>query len=430
MRLWPFGNKVEERDVQFSPALSVMLANAHLGVQSSAGIGVTADSAVRFMAVWACIRVISEDVASLPLPMYRRLRRGKARAPDHPLYAVLHDSPNPELTSFQWRETLQAHLLLYGNAYSEIVRKNGWPSQLWPIHPSRVSVRRNRETSALEYDISPVMGARVRLPKDRILHIPGLSLDGVTGVSPISVGRDAIGLGMASQEFASGFFARGARPSIILEHPGALSQEAHDRVKADFEEHQTGLSNSQRVALLEEGMKANASLMMPLEDAQFIENRKMSIEEIARLFRVQPHKIGHLERSTFNNIEHLGIDHVVSTIRPWLVRWEQAIAMQLVPEEERAQFFAEFVVDGLLRGDSKGRSDFYKALWEIGVLSPNDIRELENMNPVKDGDTYYVPLNYGAVGEEEEAPAPEIPAENSRNGHRREAVVISRGGMN
>lgn len=409
----------EERYI--SPSLSVM-ANVPLGTLSGTGVPVNTDTALRFMAVYACVRVICEDVASLPLHLYRRLSRGKERATEHPLYEILHSRANPEQTSFQWRETMQAHVLLYGNAYSLPTMFNGRIVELWPVMPQRVTVRRNQRTQKLEYIITPPgSDEKAVINAGQIFHLPGLSLNGVTGISPIAYGRDAIGLGLASQEFAGSFFQRGARPSAVLEHPGQLSPEAHERLKASFNEAYSGLSNAQSVALIEEGMKLNTGFQMPLEDAQFIENRKMSVEEIARLFRVQPHKIGHHERSTFNNIEHLGIDHVVSTIRPWLVRWEQAIGTKIIPEEEQSRFFAEFLVDGLLRGDSDARSKFYKAMWEIGVLSPNDIRELENLNPIDEGDTYYVPMNFGPVGEEPE-PVPPTP-ERSPNGNKQTSPV-------
>lgn len=414
----------EKRDIQFQPGFSVLLAA--MGQQASSGVHVNPDTALRFMAVYACIRVIAEDVASLPLHLYRRLNpRGKERATNHPLYEVLHTRFNEEQTSFQGRETMQTHTLLWGNSYALPTMFNGRVMELWPIMPSRVSIRRNERTQRLEYLITPpgTNERKVLSPigttgdgTKEIFHLPGLSLNGVEGISPIRVGRDAIGLGLASQTFASGFFEHGARPSAVLEYPGQLSKPAHDRLQASFEETYGGLANSQRVALLEEGLKLNTSYQMPLEDAQFIENRKMSIEEIARLFRVQPHKIGHHEHSTFSNIEHLGIDHVVSTIRPWLVRWEQAIGTKIIPPEEQSKFFAEFLVDGLLRGDSEGRSKLYQALWNMGAMSPNDIREKEGMNPIEGGDTYYVPLNF--VDANEPRPEPVAPAQTPSNGRK------------
>jgi len=418
-RVLGFEQPTEKRDIQFSPGFSALLANANVGSLAQSGVAVTPTTALRFSAVLACVRVIAEDVASLPLPLYRRLDRGKERTPRHPLYSVLHDSPNPEMTSFTFRETTMMHLLLWGNAYAEIVRVNGFPAQLWPITPHRVTIRRNSETQKLEYIVSPPDSLEKKVMRaDQIMHIPGLSMNGIQGMSMISVARDAIGLGLAGQEFAAGIHARGMRPSLVLEHPGVLSAEAVTRLKNTVEESYSGLSNAQRVFIAEEGMSVK-TVGMPLEDAQFIEQRKFSVEEIARIFRVQPQKIMSLERATFNNVEELGIDHVVSTIRPWLVRWEQSISKDLIPPEERGQLFAEFVIDGLLRGDSEKRGKFYQSLFQIGALSINDVREKENMNAIPDGDDHYIPLNFGSIenppAETEPIPAPM----QSKNGRKR-----------
>jgi HK97 family phage portal protein len=370
-------------------------------------------------AVYACQRVIAEDLASLPLPLYRRGKtRGKTRATGHPLYTVLHDQPNPLMTSFQFRETMMLHLLSRGNAFAEIQRTNGWPSALWPIPASRVSARRRKDTGELDYYVSPRIGAPARLAARDMFHIPGLSLDGVWGISPIEMARESIGLGLAAEQFASGFFANGARPSMVLKHPGSLSQEAQNNLRAQFEATQTGLNNAQRVAILEEAMDVK-ELTIPPGDAQFVEQRKFSVEEIARQFRVQPFKIGHHERSTFNNIEHLSIDHVVSTIRPWAVRWEQAIRKDLIPVEEQDEYFAEFLTAGLLRGDHAARGEFYRTMWNIGALSSNDIRELENLNPTEGGDTYYVPLNMMPAGSNpaEQAQRMRLLLTLGKNGH-------------
>jgi HK97 family phage portal protein len=264
-----------------------------------------------------------------------------------------------------------------------------------------VSIRRNKETGEIQYYVSPPGGNERAFAANQIFHIKGLSLDGVTGISPISYGREAIGGGLAGQEFANAFFRQGGRPGGTIEYPGQLSEEAHKRVSDTFNDTMMGLTNASRWALLEEGMKAQTLIGMPLEDAQFIEQRRFSVEEIARMFRIQPHMISDLQRATFNNVEELTRSHAKFTLVPWAVRWQQAINARLIPEEERQTFFSKIVMQGLLQGDPEERSKFYKALWEMGVLSPNDIRELEDMNPVEDGDTYYVPLNFGPVGGEE-----------------------------
>jgi HK97 family phage portal protein len=258
-------------------------------------------------------------------------------------------------------------------------------------------MRRNTRTNELEYYVQPVVGDQIQLPLNRIMHLRGLSRDGLMGMSPIAVARESIGLGIASEEFAAGFFANGARPPLILKHPGQLSETAHNRLRADFEATHAGLSNAQRVALLEEGMDV-ASNFVPMDDAQFIENRKFSVEEIARLYRVHPHKIAVMEGTqTFASVEQANIDHVVSTIRPWCVRWEQAIRKDLIPAEERDTYYAEHELTALLRGDNASRADFYTKMFNIGVFSQNMILELENMSPVEGGDEHFIPLNMGPV---------------------------------
>lgn len=352
------------------------------------------------MAVRACVRVISEDVASLPLFVNRRLEpRGKERAPEYPLYSLLHDQPNPEMTALQWRETMTMQVLLTGNAFAEIIFANGRPAQLWPIPPSMVSARRGQNgLRDLDYYVTPPIGPSVRLPSERMFHLRGMSSDGLWGISPIADARETIGLGMAQEQFSSGFYANGARPSVVFEYPGALSEDAHKRLRTEIEGTLTGLTNAQRVAILEEGMKAHELQISP-EDAQTIESRKFSVEEIARLYRVHPHKIAVMEGTqNFASVEQANIDHVVSTIRPWAVRWEQQIAKDLIPEDDRDVFYAEHELAGLLRGDAAGRANFYRTLWNIGVMSANDIRELENMNPAEGGDTYYVPVNTMPAG--------------------------------
>lgn len=387
--LWPF-RRPERRDVQLPPALSVLAGSA-----SAEAARVTPATALGLMAVWACVRVIAEDVASLPLITYRRRGRGRERATDHPLYRLLHDEPNPEIGSMQMREMMQAHLCLWGNAYAEIQVAGGRPVALWPVHPSRVTVR--RDPSGIRYTIRLPDGASVVLGQERVLHVMGLSLDGLVGLSPISYARQALGLGLSTQEFAAAFFARGAAPSAVLEHPGTLSMEAHERLRADFERLHAGLSNMQRIAVLEEGMKLS-KWGIPMEDAQFLEQRQFTVEEVCRLYRMQPHKIADLRRATFSNIEHQAIEHVVDTVRPWLVRWEQAINRSLLRPEEKGVLYVEHLVDGLLRGDIESRYRAYAIGRQWGWLSVNDVRALENMNPVDGGDEYLTPLNMVPAG--------------------------------
>ena len=385
-----FGKLFKKRSLNVTKAL---LEAATINNQATSGVSVTEYSATKYSAVLACVRVLAETVASLPLHVYRRLKNGKEKATDHYLYDILHTQPNPELTSFEFRELQMVYLALWGNAYAEIEYGNdGKIKGLWPLRPDLMQVRRVNGELVYEYQSQAV--GRKYYPAQRILHIRGLSTDGIVGVSMIRLARDAIGLGLAAEEYGARFFANDARPGIVLEHPGTLSKEALKNLKKSWENEHRSLSNKHRIAILEEGMKVH-EVGIPPEDAQFLEIRKFQVNEIARIFRVPPHLIGDLEKATFSNIEQQSIEFVVHTIRPWLVRWEQAIMRDLFSPDDRKEYFAEFLVDGLLRGDIKSRYEAYSIGRQNGWLSADDIREMENMNPLPDGTgkIYLIPLN-------------------------------------
>lgn len=361
------------------------------GGKVKSGVVVNEQSALRVTAYLAAVKIISETVASLPLIVYRRIQpRGKERAPDHPLYTVLHDQANSEMTAYQFRETLQGHILNWGNGYAEIERDGaGRVIGLWPLLPDRTWPERDQETQRLQYRTILPDGQQILLPSERVLHIPGFGFDGLVGYNPVKLAREAIGMALAAEQFGADFFGNGAKPSGIVEYPGRLSDEAYKRYKEEVQEAHGGLGKQHRLMVLEEGLKYH-QVTIPPEEAQFLETRKFQVAEIARIFRVPPHMLGDLERATFSNIEHQSIEFVVHTIRPWLVRWEQAIRMKLLTPAERREFFAEFLVDGLLRGDIESRYNAYAVGRQNGWLSANDIREMENMNPVPGGDVYMV----------------------------------------
>lgn len=362
------------------------------GMSSAAGVEVTTEGSLAFSAVWSCVRVISESIASLPLITYRRLADGKARATDHILYRTLKEQANTEQTSFEWRELMMAHVCLWGNAYSEIEWSNGGrPLAVWPLRPDRMSVA--RKDGELVYTYRLPSGQFKDFAAWQIHHIRGLSGDGIVGYSPIAMARQAIGLGLGTEEFGARFFGNGARPGMVLKHPGKLSETAYKRLQMSWNKDHEGLSQSHRLKILEEGMDATA-IGVPPEEAQFLQTRNFQAHEIARFYRMPPHKIGLLENATFSNIEHQAIEFVVDTLRPWLVRHEQALARDLfATPAERNAFFVEYLVDGLLRGDIKSRYDAYAIGRNWGWLSANDVRGMENMNPIKGGDTYLSPLN-------------------------------------
>lgn len=356
---------------------------------STSGTVVDAHTAMNLSAVYACVRVLSETIGSLPLIIYKNTKTGKDRATNHPLYRVLHDAPNPEMTSMQWRETVMAHLSLQGNHFSEIIFQDTKVKELWPIPPDLVEIKRD-QNNKLVYKVN-IGGGKV-LNKEKVLHIRGLSLDGIVGVSPITYARETIGLGLAAQEYASRFFSGDANPNGVYSHPTQLGDVAYKRLQEALKDGRQGLSRQHRNVILEEGMKWERVSLSP-EDAQLLESRKFGVEEIARIYRIPLHKINSMEKATFSNIEQQAIEFVTDTIRPWLVRIEQEITMKLIGEADRDNIFAEFLVEGLLRGDTKSRYEAYNIARNGGWMSANDIRRLENMNDIENGDTYLVPLN-------------------------------------
>ena len=400
----------ERRTMDENTAWGLVEGNRIGAYGTPAGVTVTPTRAMELTAVYAAVRILAEGLASLPLVTYRRLAGGgKERASDHPLYALLHDQPNSDITSFVFRETLMGHLLLYGNAYAEIeYDAKGRVVALWPLQARDTEPRWVGESLYYVTVLPEKFGFKsVGLPAERVLHIRGLSPDGLTGYSPIRLARRAIGLAAATEEYGAAFFGNGAQPGGVLEHPGHMSDEAHTRLKKDWEELHQGLENSHRIAILEEGMKYD-QITIPPEDAQFLETRKFQISEIARIFRVPPHMLADLDRATFSNIEEQSLEFVEYSLRPWLVRWEQEISRCLLTPAERQTYFAEFLVDGLLRGDVASRYAAYHTAWTDGWLTWNEIRERENMNPVEGGDVHFAPLNMMPVGQN--APQPPSPA--------------------
>ena len=364
---------------------------------SSSGKMVNERSAMQMTAVYACVRILSEAIAGLPLHMYRhREDGGEEKATDHPLYLLLHDEPNPEMSSFVFRETLMTHLLLWGNAYAQIIRNGkGEVVALYPLMPNKMSVDRDNNgqlyyTYQMASEDTPAADAGlVILKPSDVLHIPGLGFDGLVGYSPIAMAKNAIGLAIATEEYGAKWFANGAAPSGVLEHPGTIKDPS--RVREAWQSQFGGSSNSGKIAVLEEGMKYTPITISP-EQAQFLETRKFQINEIARIFRVPPHMVGDLEKSSFSNIEQQSLEFVKYTLDPWVVRWEQSIHRSLLSEDEKASYFVKFNVEGLLRGDYQSRMNGYAIGRQNGWMSANDIRELENLDriPAEEGGDLYL----------------------------------------
>ena len=364
---------------------------------STSGKTVTERSAMQMTAVYSCVRILAEAIAGLPLHVYRyNSDGGKEKAIDHSLYLILHDEPNPEMSSFVFRETLMTHLLLWGNAYAQIIRNSkGEVMALYPLMPNKMSVDRD-ENGQLYYQylrsIDEVGGKSetVILKPTDVLHIPGLGFDGLVGYSPIAMAKNAIGLAIATEEYGAKFFANGAAPSGVLEHPGTIKDP--QRVREAWQSQFGGSQNSGKIAVLEEGMKYTPISISP-EQAQFLETRKFQINEIARIFRVPPHMVGDLEKSSFSNIEQQSLEFVKYTLDPWVIRWEQSIMRTLLTPEEKKLYFVKFNLEGLLRGDYQSRMNGYATARQNGWMSANDIRELENLDRIPaeaGGDLYLI----------------------------------------
>jgi HK97 family phage portal protein len=361
-------------------------------VTSDSGVEINEVTAMKSSAVIAAVKILSGTIASLPLNVYKQDGRDKFIDISHPLYNVLHYEANPEMTSYQFREMAMYQLCHYGNFYAEIQRDNAARViALWPLLSKNVVVRRDTNLNLI-YDVFLPDGTTAVLPSDKVLHIPALSRNGLVGLSPLQMLSEVIGLNLATQKFGNKFFANGAWIGGVLEHPKKLDTEPYQRLKNSIKEQYQGLDNSNRMIILEEGMKYNQTAVPP-ETAQFLQTRKFSVTDIARAFRVPPHMIGDLERSTFSNIEHQGIEFVTHSVMPWVVCWEQEIRRKLFLSFEKEKYFVKFLVDGLLRGDVNARYNAYKTGIQNGWLSPNEVREKEDMNPREGGDIYLTPTN-------------------------------------
>jgi len=365
---------------------------------TTAGKPVNEHTAMQMTAVYSCVRILAETLAGLPLHVYKyNDNGGKEKYLKHPLYKLLHDEPNPEMTSFTFRETLMSHLLLWGNAYAQIIRNaRGEVIALYPLMPNKMTVDRDKNGRLFylyqrSIEDSPTLGKDnlVYLDPSEVLHIPGLGFDGLVGYSPIAMAKNAVGLAMATEEYGAKFFANGAAPGGVLEHPGTIKDP--QKVKESWNSAYQGSANSHRVAVLEEGMKYQPIGISP-EQAQFLETRKFQINEIARIFRVPPHMLADLEKSSFSNIEQQSLEFVKYTLDPWVVRWEQTMFRSLLMESEKSTVFIKFNVDGLLRGDYESRMSGYATARQNGWMSANDIRELENLDriPVELGGDIYL----------------------------------------
>jgi HK97 family phage portal protein len=370
---------------------------------TAAGVRVDYETALTSTAIWRAVSLVAQTIGALPLHLYEREgEKTKSKAVNHKIYSVLHDEPNPEQSAIEFREMLQAHVLTWGRAHAEIEVKGDGSIRLWPLTPDRVEQVRTKERNSIMYKIQLPDGGQQLLSADQIFTIRGLGY-GINKVySIIDLFKESIGLTLAAEEFGARFFGNGAQMGGVLQHPGELGEEGFKLLKESMNERHGGLSNAHRLLILEDGMEYK-EIAVPPDKAQFIETRKYQISDVARIIGVPPHKLAEMDKATFSNIEHQAIEFVQDTINPWCVRWEQALRRQLLSDNEKQRYFFKHNLAALVRGDFKTRMEGYSIARQNGWLSANDIRELEDMNPIDSGDIYLIPLNM-------------VPADAPRNG--------------
>lgn len=365
------------------------------GQSTSTGVPVDEFSAMNYSAVYAAVNLIASQVGNLPLVLYKKLPGGgKERYESHPLYRLVHDRPNPDMSSLVWRESSQGHVLTWGNLYTEIQRNGaGRPVALWPITPDRVSPFRRGSDAPLEYRVVNRDGQDTFIPAADMIHVPGLGWDGIVGYSVISKMRESIGLGLAAERFGGTFFGNGASFGGVISYKGPRPPELSDKnYRESLNSQHQGVDRAHKfLALYNDATYSR--LGIPPNDAQFLETRQFQVDEIARWFNLPPHKLKELMRSTNNNIEHQNLEYYIDCLSPWLERWEQELCEKLISPLERNQQEIEFVADGLLRGDVASRGDFHSKQFNIGGLTPNDVRQIENRNPLAGGNDAFVALN-------------------------------------
>ena len=379
--------KSEKRSSNFLSSATLYGTNSGIRVSEKSSLGLTA--------VWAAVRLLSETIASLPLNVYKIDKDGSKDIDyNNPLNMLISISPNPNYTTYNFLETMMNHLLLWGNAYAKITRNGGArPIKIDIINPENVEPFKSDDDGLIYYNVKD----QGILSDREILHIVGFSFDGIIGKSPIRVASEALGIAQASQQFGANIYGKGANLSGVLENPSRLSDEAANRLRESFSTRFSGINYSHQTAVLEEGVKFKP-IGMPLADAQFIETRRFSTEEIARLFKVPNHLINDLTKSSFNNIEQQSLEFVKYSLLPYIRNWEGELNRKLLANRELSTHYFKFQTKELLRGDADSRAEYYSKLQSLGALSANDIRSMENMNKIEGGDKYYVPLNLGEVG--------------------------------
>ncbi|RFB32019.1 phage portal protein [Brevibacillus sp. VP] len=370
------------------------LVNLLGGSTTYSGERVTSDTALLNSNVYTCASILGGDIGKLPIQIFTRKGDRIERDRNHPVTSLLGIRPNPYMSAYTFKELLQVHLMLWGNAYALI--DWGWdgrPEALWPLNPSVTEVTTDPKTGEVWYVTTLPSGEQRKIPWFDLLHLKAISKTGLKGISPVSVIREKIGIQQASDKFIGAFYANGTTSRGILKVPDILQPEAKDRTREEWQKLNSGLNNAHKVAILDGGLDYQ-SLGMPLKDAEFIETQKFGIGEIAKIYKIPPHKLGQLDRATFSNIEHQSIEYVKNTLQPIITNWEQEIDYKLFTSKERKQYYSKFNVESELRGDSQSRAQYYKDMVSISAITFNEVREKENQNGYGEiGDRPIIPLN-------------------------------------
>lgn len=368
------------------------------GAPASSGVQVNRETALCYSPWWRGVSLLSADVAKLPLILYGRVGEGKEKRPQHPAYRLVRRKPNPQQTAFQFRRLLTGHAISSGNGYAWIARRgDGSPLELWPLDPERTWPV--RENGRLWY-VNQVENTQTRIPAEDVLHIKGLGWDGLTGYSVVEKAKESIGLGIATRKYSAVYFRSAGRPAVVLEHPGKMNPDAVTRLRTDWERMHSGLENAHRTAILDAGMKAHV-LAFSAEDSQLIESRQWELGEVANFLGLPWHKVGHPARTAYASLEQENQSYLTESLDPWLVSWEEECHDKLLTEEEKDsdELVVEFVRGALMRADLTARSNYYRAaLGGAPWMTRNEVRALENLNPVEGGNEILDPLNMGGQG--------------------------------
>lgn len=368
---------------------------------SKAGVRVTPDKAMNSITFFSCAKVIAEDLAKLPLNLhFRRADGSREKARTHPVFKLVRRKPNPFQTAYQFKLMMQLHVSVRNNAYAVILEdENGEPTAIVPQHPDKVTVLKS-PNGDLFYDLGEGKGIA---PAENIIHLRGLSDDGIMGINPVFQIAQTLGIDLASTAHAAAYYANGARPGVVLSHPKTLSPDAKTEIKSKWDEQYRGADNTQSVAVLAEGMTATVMNLNHVE-SQFLESRQFTAYQICGAMRVAPHLVGLMEKATFSNIEHQGQSHAGNCIQPHTVMWTECLSDKLLFEDEQEDYYFEFNFDSLIQTDFETRMNGYGKAIQTGILSPNEAREKENMNrrTDADGDKYMMPKNMSLNGERDE----------------------------